>query len=181
MGEPVSGVREVGITPQQLEALCPNPHHSSEHMHGFLMDIDLLLNVKARNHHSLLMTLISTSANMGAQACMFLHHSAHSTYAVGSSLRLKAASLAVKMTFSGFKGRQHPNTSICPSSPLSSLNTISPSSCRLSMNYSKGLLDRRYQHATACFIHTLVRHIFPRCRPCPPGLKGTRSPWPARP
>lgn len=31
----------------------------------------------------------------------------------------------------------------------------------LCMNNAGGLLDRRYQHATACFIHTKVRQISP--------------------
>lgn len=42
----------------------------------------------------------------------------------------------------------------------------------LHMNNGRGLLDRRYQHAVACFIHTRVRQNSPRR--CP-------DPWATRP
>lgn len=67
----------------------------------------------------------------------------------------------------------------------------------LCMNNAGGLLDSRYQHAMACFIHTKVRQISPRhcldpwaaclpaCLPsCPPSSKTSvcllaPSPWPS--
>lgn len=90
-----------------------------------------------------------------------------------------------------FTAWQHPHTSACPrrvrtpssSSPhhhhhFSSLPTLPPhpSCLLLRMNNAGGLLNRRYQHATACFIHAKVRQISPR-----PGRRPPSSPWPARP
>lgn len=84
----------------------------------------------------------------------------------------------------GFTAWQHPHTSSCPcrahNPPLPLLTLLQPPPSPtpsphprliLHMNNARGLLDRRYQHATACFIHTKVRQI--SRRRCP-------DPWSAR-
>lgn len=78
-----------------------------------------------------------------------------------------------------FTAWRHPYTFTCPCiahhpPPPSSFTTPPPTPhprLLLCMNNARSLLNRRYQHAAACFIHTKVRQISPRR--CP-------DPWAAR-
>lgn len=67
--------------------------------------------------------------------------------------------------------------------PLPPAHSTSGPHPLLCMNYSEALLYRCYRHATACFIHTLVRQISPRLASSSAGLKGIgvrSAAWPSR-